>query len=283
MFSAATGSCETPLHHNLLVDEGRAEVQNESGAFEVFSLKNQLAIVTGGGTGLGFAMAWCLIAAGAHVVITGRRMDVLGKAVQSLGEHAFARQHDVTDLESADDFVAQVVKEYGTPSILINNAGVHVKKPIEEHTFEDFHSVLATHVEGAFAMTRAVVPVMKTVKKGSIIFIASMSTFIGMPNIVAYTTAKSAYAGMVRSLATELGPSNIRVNAIAPGWIQTPMLDQALSGDRARKDKILSRTPQNRFGVPEDIGWSAVFLSSPAANFINGIVLPVDGGASIGF
>ena len=88
---------------------------------------------------------------------------------------------------------------------------------------------------------------------------------------------------MVRSLATELGPANIRVNAIAPGWIETPMLNQALSGDPERTNKILSRTPQKRFGAPVDIGWATVFLSSPAASFVNGVVLPVDGGASIGF
>ncbi len=248
-----------------------------------FSLNGSLAVITGGGTGLGFAMASCLIAAGARVIITGRRMEVLEQAAASLGDHAFACQHDVTDLAGAGDFVSQVVKQHGTPDILVNNAGVHVKKPIEELSVEDFRSVMTTHVEGAFAMTQAVVPEMKAAGKGSILFIASMSSLLGMPNILAYTAAKSAYAGMVRALAVELGPSNIRVNAIAPGWIQTPMLDQALSGDLRRKEKILSRTPQNRFGSPDDIGWSAVFLSSPAANFINGVVLPVDGGASIGF
>jgi NAD(P)-dependent dehydrogenase (short-subunit alcohol dehydrogenase family) len=258
-------------------------VQNSPRASEIFSLNNELAIITGGGTGLGFAMASCLIAAGARVVITGRRMERLQQAAGSLGDRAFARQHDVTDLLGAGDFVSKVVKEHGAPSILINNAGVHLKKSIEEHSIDDFRSLLTTHVEGAFAMTRAVVPEMKAAGKGSILFIASMSSILGIPNIVAYTAAKSAFTGMVRGLATELGPSNIRVNAIAPGWIQTPMLDQALSGDPARKDKILSRTPQNRFGFPDDIGWSAVFLSSPAANFINGVVLPVDGGASIGF
>jgi gluconate 5-dehydrogenase len=110
-----------------------------------------------------------------------------------------------------------------------------------------------------------------------------MSSLIGMPNIVAYSAAKSAYVGMVRSLASELGPHNIRVNAIAPGWIETPMLQAALSGDPERRSKILSRTPQQRFGMPEDIGWAAVYLNSPAACFVNGIVLPVDGGASIAF
>ncbi len=258
-------------------------MQNQPSVSEVFSLKDQLAIVTGGGTGLGFAMASCFIAAGARVVITGRRTQVLQQAAELLGDHAFAWQHDVTDLASTDDLISKIVQEHGAPSILVNNAGVHVKKPVEEHSIEDFQRVLTTHVDGAFAMTRAVVPAMKAAGSGSILFIASMSSILGIPNVVAYTAAKSAYVGMVRGLATELGSSNIRVNAIAPGWIQTPMLDEALSGDLTRKNKILARTPQNRFGSPENIGWSAVFLCSRAASFINGVVLPVDGGASIGF
>lgn len=165
----------------------------------------------------------------------------------------------------------------------MNNAGTHVKKTIEDHSIEEFHSILQTHVEGAFSITRAAVPHMKRAGAGSIVFIASMSSLIGMPNIVAYSAAKAAYLGMVRSLASELGPANIRVNAIAPGWIETPMLRQALSGDTERSNKILSRTPQKRFGTPGDIGWAAVYLSSPASSFVNGVVLPVDGGASIGF
>ncbi|HEV2326116.1 MAG TPA: glucose 1-dehydrogenase [Terracidiphilus sp.] len=248
-----------------------------------FSLAGELAIVTGGGTGLGFAMASCLAATGARVVITGRRVAVLEEAAKKLGPSVTSERFDVTDFGAAPEFIAKVEERYGTATILINNAGIHVKKAIEEHTVEDFHRVLATHVEGAFALTRAAVPGMKRAGHGSILFIASMSSFIGMPGIVGYSAAKSAYLGMMRSMAAELGASNIRVNAIAPGWIETPMLRQALDGDPKRKQKILDRTPEHRFGSPEDIGWAAVFLCSPAASFINGVVLPVDGGASIGF
>ena len=252
-------------------------------ASEMFSLEGRLAVVTGGGTGLGFAMASCLSAAGAHVVITGRRAQVLEEAAKSLGPNVSPEQYDVTDLAGAPAFMARVEERYGNPEILINNAGIHVKKSIEEHTLEDFHSVLATHVEGAFAITRAAIPAMKRSGRGSIIFIASMSSLLGLPGVVAYSAAKSAYLGMVRSLAAELGACNIRVNAIAPGWIETSMLHKALDGDPKRQQKILDRTPQQRFGSPEDIGWAAVYLCSPAAAFINGVVLPVDGGASIGF
>jgi NAD(P)-dependent dehydrogenase (short-subunit alcohol dehydrogenase family) len=250
---------------------------------EIFSLRNDLAIVTGGGTGLGFAMAQCFLAAGARVVITGRRPDVLQDAVKRLGPNSFAEPHDVTDPESSEAVIERVTVRHGDLSILVNNAGNHVKRSIEETSLEDFRRILQTHVEGAFSLTRAAVPKMKRAGRGSIIFTASMSSLIGMPLIVAYSAAKSGYLGMVRSLASELGPHNIRVNAIAPGWITTSMLEQALAGDPDRRQKILSRTPQQRFGNPDDIGWCAVYLCSQAASFINGVVLPVDGGASIGF
>ena len=110
-----------------------------------------------------------------------------------------------------------------------------------------------------------------------------MASLFGIPQVVAYSAAKSAYVGMVRTLAVELGPQGIRVNAIAPGWIESDMMNAALSKDPARSAKILSRTPLNRFGQAEDIGWAAVYLCSPAAKFVTGVVLPVDGGASIGF
>lgn len=250
---------------------------------DVFSLKDQLAVVTGGGTGLGFAMVSCLVAFGARVVITGRRAEALRRAVKQLGPNGFCERHDVADVESSASLLERIENRYGLPTILVNNADTHVKKTVEGHTLADFHSILATHVAGAFAMTRATVPLMKRAGSESIIFIASMSSLIGLPNIVGYSAAKAAYLGMMRSLASELGGHNIRVNAIAPGWIETPMLSQALSGDADRKSKILARTPQHRFGAPVDIGWAALYLSSPAASFINGAVLPVDGGASIDF
>ena len=258
-------------------------MQSDNRASEAFSLKGQLAIVTGGGTGLGFAMASCLAASGARVVIAGRRVEILEEAAKKLGPSVIAEPYDVRDLNAAGPFIVKIEERYGAPGILINNAGLHVKKTLENHTVEDFRAVMATHVEGAFAITRAAVPLMKRAGQGRILFIASMSSFLGIPEVVAYSAAKSAYLGMVRSLAAELGPSNIHVNAIAPGWIETPMLHQALDRDPDRQQKILRRTPLARFGSADDIGWAAVYLCSPAASFINGVILPVDGGASIGF
>ena len=176
-----------------------------------------------------------------------------------------------------------MTRKFGEVSILVNNAGVHCKKPLEETTDADFRKVMDVHVMGAFALTRAVVPYMKAKRKGSILFQTSMSAFMGAPYVIAYSCAKSGYLGMIRTLATEISKDGIRVNGIAPGWIDTPMLHQAIDGDEVRTQKILGRTPMAKFGQSEDIGWTAVYLASPAASFINGVVLPVDGGALIGF
>ncbi len=158
-------------------------MRDASRAAKAFSLEGQLAIVTGGGTGLGYAMSSCLLACGARVVITGRRADVLKHAVAELGEGAAAEPHDVTDVESVNGLVERIEAKFGNPTILINNAGTHVKKPLEQHTREEFDRILATHVGGAFNLTQAVVLRMKAAGGGSVLFIASMSSLIGMPNI----------------------------------------------------------------------------------------------------
>lgn len=248
-----------------------------------FDLTGQTALITGGGTGLGFGMARCLVAAGARVVLVGRRKKELEKACAALGTVAFVLVGDVTKLETAPALVDKAENLAGPISILINNAGVHLKKPSTETSDAEFAAVIQTHVFGAFALTREAGRRMILRKSGCVLFTASMSAFLGLPLIVAYSAAKSAYIGIVRSLASEWGAHGVRVNAIAPGWIASAMLDKALSGDAARKAKILGRTPMNKFGEPDDIGWAAVYLCSPAAKFITGVVLPVDGGAAIGF
>jgi NAD(P)-dependent dehydrogenase (short-subunit alcohol dehydrogenase family) len=248
-----------------------------------FDLTGQTALITGGGTGLGFGMAKCFVASGAKVVLVGRRKDELQKAAATLGAKAFALQGDVTKLETAASLVDQAEKLAGSISILVNNAGMHLKKPAIETSDAEFANVMQTHVLGAFALTREAGRRMVERKAGCVLFTASMAALMGIPLIVAYSAAKSAYIGIVHSLASELGAQGVRVNAIAPGWIASDMLDQALSGDPARKANILGRTPMNHFGEADDIGWAAVYLCSPAAKFITGVVLPVDGGAAIGF
>jgi gluconate 5-dehydrogenase len=248
-----------------------------------FSLEGEVAVITGGGTGIGLAIARAMASAGARVVLIGRREAELAAGVKEIGGLASLVVHDVTQLDKAQALVERVANEAGPVTCLVNNAGIHLKKPALDTTPEEFERVLRTHVFGAHALTRAAVPSMIARKRGSILFTASMASLFGIPLVIAYTAAKAAYVGMVKGYATEFSPHGVRVNAIAPGWIETEMSRKALDGDPARRDKILSRTPMGRLGKPADIGWAAVYLSSPAAEFVTGVILPVDGGISIGF
>ncbi len=250
---------------------------------EAFSLKNETALITGGGTGIGFAMAKAMHAAGAKVVLTGRREAELAAATKELGAGAAYVVHDVNQLDQAPALVARVEQAHGPLTCLVNNAGQNLKKPAVDTTAEEFEAIMRTHIFGAHALVRAVTPGMVARKHGSILFTASMASIFGIPNVIAYTAAKSAMVGLVRGYAVELSPQGVRVNAIAPGWIDTAMSRKAMDGDPARKNKIVSRTPMAKFGDTEDIGWAAVYLTSPAAKFTTGVMLPVDGGVSIGF
>jgi gluconate 5-dehydrogenase len=249
----------------------------------VFRLDNRTALVTGGGSGLGLAIAQAMVQAGARVVLVGRRSGELESAAMTMGPGAAWAAHDVRDFASTAAFAAGVIQKYGSIDILVNSAGVHLKKRALETDVEEFQGLLDIHVLGAHALIRAFAPAMVDRRRGSILFIASMASLIGIPEVMAYSAAKSAHLGMVRSLATELSPSGVRVNAIAPGWIDTPMSRRAMQGDPARERRILSRTPMGRFGTPEEVALAAVYLCSDAAGFVTGAVLPVDGGASIGF
>lgn len=250
---------------------------------QLFSLKDETALISGGGTGLGFAIAEAMVRAGAQVILAGRRQDVLRQAAEQIGDAAHSLMLDLHQTDAIAERLASATARTGPVTLLVNNAGVHLKKSVCDTTVNEFSSIWATHVRGAFALTQAVLPSMLERKRGSILFIASMTSLIGMPKVVAYSAAKSAYLGMVRSLAVELSPDGIRVNGIVPGWIESSMLRQALDNDPPRRDRILARTPLGRFGEPQDVGNAAVYLSSEAAKFVTGVVLPIDGGASIGF
>lgn len=250
---------------------------------DVFSLKGEHALITGGGTGIGLAIAKCMHASGARVVLIGRREAELAEAVRGLGEGASYVVHDITQFAAAPALIERITKDHGPITCLVNNAGMHLKKPAIDTTPEELSQVMNTHIFGAHALSRVVLPGMIERKHGQIIFIASMASLFGIPMVVAYAAAKSAMLGMIRTMATELSPHNVRVNAIAPGWIDTAMSRKAFAGDPNRKSKIISRTPMARLGDPEDVGWAAVYLASPAAKFVTGSIMPVDGGVAMGF
>jgi len=248
-----------------------------------FRLDHKRALITGGGTGLGLGMSQAIVQAGGKVVITGRREDVLKEACAQLGDHAAYVKHDVNDLESIPHLVWQIEQTIGPIDILINNAGVHLRGHVTEISDKQFQEVLLTHLNGSFSLTRECSKYMLERRSGCILFITSMAALFGLPYVIAYTAAKSALRGMVRGLATELSPHGVRVNSIAPGWIESAMLRKSFENDPQREHKILSRMPMAKIGAPKDIGHAAVFLCSDAAGYITGVDLPVDGGVSIGF
>lgn len=250
---------------------------------KTFSLENKLALITGGGSGIGFDIAQCMISAGAKVVITGRREFALQESVQKLGENAFYVVNDVTELSKLEALVTEIESRFGQIDILVNNAGINMKKPALEVTDEDFNRIIQTNLNAVFSLTRACAKGMIARQSGVILMISSMAAYYGIDRVVAYAASKSGVEGMVKVLASEFSKFNVRINAIAPGFIETNMMKTAMSSDPDRMHKALDRTPMAKFGKPADIGWAAVFLASEAASYITGVSLPVDGGNSIGF
>lgn len=249
-----------------------------------FRLENETALITGGGSGIGLGIARCMVQSGARVVLVGRNEENLTKACAELGDAASFVAFDITLLERAGELLQAARMASQSPvTILVNNAGTHLKKYAVDTTPEDFQSVLTTHLLATHALTRAAIPDMLAAGRGSILFTSSMAAFMGVPQVLAYSAAKSAYFGMVSTLSAELSAKGVRVNAIAPGWIFSAMSQKALDNDPDRKARVLGRIQMGRMGAPEDIGWAAVYLSSPAASYVTGVTLPVDGGASVGF
>jgi len=256
---------------------------NNNLPLSVFSLEGKRALITGGGSGIGFHIAQCFVNAGAKVVLTGRRESVLQEAVEALGPNSKYFVNDITQLDTIPGLIESIEDSLGEIDILVNNAGINMKKHAIEVTNDDFDRIIQTNLHAVFAITRECGKRMIRRKRGSIIMITSMAALYGIDRVVAYTASKSAIGGMVKALTTEFSPFNVRVNAIAPGFIETPMMLTAMNGDPSRRDKAMDRTPMGTWGKPDDIGWTAVFLASPAAKFITGVSLPVDGGNSIGF
>ncbi|HKI46535.1 MAG TPA: SDR family oxidoreductase, partial [Balneolales bacterium] len=195
---------------------------------DLFSLEDRVALVTGGGTGLGLAIAKTFIDAGATVVITGRRKDVLREATEKLGQSSHYIVNDIRELKTLPALANQIETEIGPIDILVNNAGVNLKKIATEITDDEFSNIIQTNLNGLFSLTREVAKKMVARKRGSIIMITSMAAMYGLSQVAAYSASKSGVLGMTRVLASDLSPEGVRVNAIAPGFIESPMLLKAL-------------------------------------------------------
>jgi NAD(P)-dependent dehydrogenase (short-subunit alcohol dehydrogenase family) len=243
----------------------------------------KVAIVTGGGSGLGFAIAKEFSQNKIKTIIVGRNKEKLKTAAEQLGENCFYKTCDLSNLSSIPALIENIIGEFGHIDILVNNAGINMKKDFTEVSDEEFQNIITTNLCAVFAMSREVVKQMLVQKSGNIINISSMAAQYGLPKVIAYSASKTAIDGMTRAMAVELSPKGIRVNAIAPGFIYSAMTDKALNSDPERKAKVFGRTPMGIMGQPEDIGNAALYLASDAAKYVTGVVLPVDGGNSIGF
>ena len=252
-------------------------------SLNAFSLNGKLALITGGGTGIGLGIAKAFVAANATVIVTGRREEILKKACDELGEKANYVVFDVTELNKIPLFISDLESKWGAIDILVNNAGIHLKKYAQETTDDDFVRIIQTNLLSVFALTREAAKSMLVRKTGSIIMISSMAGLFGIDRVSAYGTSKTALIGLMNNLVTEYSKDNVRVNCIAPGWIASDMFFNAIKSDPERKAKITNRIALPDFGTPEDIGNAAVFLSSAAGRYVTGVVLPVDGGATVNF
>jgi len=244
---------------------------------------NKIALVTGGSSGLGLAIAQKFVSQNIFTIITGRDQQKLEEAAASLGSLCLPLVMDMTQLDKLPGHVQDIVRRFGRIDILVNNAGINQKKDFTEVTDQDFLQILQTNLVSVFSLSREVVKVMLTQGSGSIINISSMAAQYGLPKVIAYTASKTAIEGMTRAMAVELSPSGIRVNCIAPGFIETKMSATALNNDPERKRKVLSRTPMGKLGLPEDVANTAYFLAAGESAYLTGTIIPVDGGNSIGF
>jgi NAD(P)-dependent dehydrogenase (short-subunit alcohol dehydrogenase family) len=243
----------------------------------------KVAIITGGGSGLGLAIAKAFTENNITTVIVGRDEEKLKTAKETLGENCVYKIADLTNLPSIPSLVESIISDFSQIDILVNNAGINQKKEFIEVTDEEFQKIITTNVCSVFSLSREVVKYMLPVKSGCIINISSMAAQYGLPKVIAYSASKTAIDGMTRAMAVELSPNGIRVNAIAPGFIYSAMTEKALNSDPERKAKVFNRTPMGHMGEPADIAAAALYLASDGAKYVTGVVLPVDGGNSIGF
>lgn len=247
----------------------------------MFDLKGEKAIVTGGGQGLGREMALALAEAGADIAVVQRRLEVAEKTaeeIRRLGRDSIAVSVDVRKAQEVQNMVNKVKEKFGKIDILINDAGIAQGKSLLGMSEEDWDRMMDTHVKGTFLCSQMVGREMVKEKKGSIINISSMSGFIvNRPQKQThYNTAKAAIAHFTKSLAMELAKYNIRVNAIAPGYMKTDMTAPVLNSDMAKE--WLSLSPMGRFGEPYEIKGLALYLASKASSFVTGSVILLDGG-----
>jgi len=245
-----------------------------------FGLDGKTALITGASRGLGKAIALALAEAGARLVLASRDLDQLNQtadAVRALGREALVFKMDVTDEAQIKDLEKAVGAQLGQIQILVNNAGMNIRKPTTEFTLQEWRQVIDTNLTSAFLMCRSFVPLMKGQDYGRILNLTSIMSHIALPGRTAYCASKAGLLGFTRALALELAPEKITVNGISPGPFATEINTPVLQNPELNQ-QFVSRIPLGRWGQVEEVGHLAVYLCSPAAGFITGTDLLIDGG-----
>jgi 2-deoxy-D-gluconate 3-dehydrogenase len=248
-----------------------------------FDLTGRVAVVTGGNGGIGLGMARGLASAGAAVVIAARNRDKSEQAVRELsafGARAIAIPVDVTDEVSVNALVASTVERFGRLDVLVNNAGINSRKPPQDLALSEWRQVIDTNLTSAFLTSRAAYPTMKAQGGGKIINIGSMMSIFGAPYAPAYSASKGGIVQLTKAMAAAWARDHIQVNAVLPGWIDTELTTNARREVTGLHERVLARTPADRWGVIDDLGGVAVFLASSASDFVTGTEIAVDGGYS---
>jgi NAD(P)-dependent dehydrogenase (short-subunit alcohol dehydrogenase family) len=246
----------------------------------LFDLHGRVAVVVGGATGLGRAIAFALASAGANVVPSSRRINQVKQAVteiQSFGRHSLVLTSDVLNRDSIQALHDAVFNQFGKIDILVNAAAANTQSPTLQGSEKEWSSILETNLTGIFRTCQIFAPTMIRTGYGRIINLASLGSFVAFSGAAAYCASKAGVASLTKSLAIELASSGVNVNAIAPGFFPSP-LNSSLVESTPRGKELLLRTPMHRFGKPQELAGTAVFLASEAASFITGEVIAVDGG-----
>jgi 2-dehydro-3-deoxy-D-gluconate 5-dehydrogenase len=253
-------------------------------ATKLFDLAGKVAVVTGGNGGIGLGIARGLAEAGADIAVVGRnqaKSDAAAAGLKACGVKAISVTADVTDKSAVAAMVARVARELGRIDILVNNAGINIRKPPHALELEEWDSVIRTNLTSAFICSQAAYPAMKAQGGGKVINIGSMMSIFGASFAPAYAASKGGIVQFTRSCAVAWAADNIQANAILPGWIDTDLTKRAREQIDGLHDKVLARTPAARWGAISDFAGIAVFLASPASDFVTGTAIPVDGGFSV--
>jgi 2-deoxy-D-gluconate 3-dehydrogenase len=249
----------------------------------LFDLTGKVAIVTGGNGGIGLGMAEGLAEAGAKIVIAARNQEKSAQAVKQLKIHdteVLALSCDVAEPESVKAMVENVLAQFGVINILVNNAGINIRKPAENLSFEEWRKVLNINLDSAFLCSQACYPHMKAAGGGKILNNGSMLSLFGSSWGAAYAASKGGMVQLTKSLAAAWAKDNIQVNCFLPGFIETPLTETARAQIPDVDEKVISNTMAKRWGQPDDMKGIAVFLASSASDFITATAIPVDGGFS---